>query len=239
MLKARLKRVRPKLIQPTQTGYVKGRNISDVIRTVMDIIEETDSAKSEGILLTIDFAKAFNSLSWEFMFKALEAFNFSPSIIDIKICYNDISSCVLNYQSTTRYFEVCQGVRRGDPLSPYLFIIALELLSIYVQNDKSIHGVDYNQSEIKLLLYADDISAILESQADSGRLFTLIKEFGKSSGLKINESKSEGMWLGTKNCNLKPFNIKWPSTIRLLGVHVGYDVEVLEEKKLPRENKQD
>ena len=59
----RLKRVLPKLIQPTQTGYVKGRNISDVIRTVMDIIEETDSAKSEGILLTIDFAKAFDSLS--------------------------------------------------------------------------------------------------------------------------------------------------------------------------------
>ena len=41
-----------------------------VIRTVMDIIEETDSAKSEGILLTIDFAKTFDSLSWEFMFKA-------------------------------------------------------------------------------------------------------------------------------------------------------------------------
>ena len=55
----RLKRVLPKLIQPTQTGYVKSRNSSDVIRTVMDIIEETDSAKSEGILLTIDFAKSF------------------------------------------------------------------------------------------------------------------------------------------------------------------------------------
>ena len=208
----RLKRVLPKLIQPTQTGYVKGRNISAVIRTVMDIIEEMDSAKSEGILLTIDFAKAFDSLSWEFVFKALEAFNLSPNIIDIiKICYNDISSCVLNYQSTTRYFEVCRGVRQGDPLSPYLFIIALELLSIYVQNDKSIHGVDYNQSEIKLLLYADDITAILKSQTDARRLFTLIKEFSKCSGLKINESKSEGMWLGTKkNCNRKPFNIKWP-----------------------------
>ena len=94
-------------------------------------------------------------------------------------------------------------------------------------------------AEIKLLLYADHITAILESQADARWLFTLIKEFGKCSGLKINESKSEGMWLGTKNnCNRKPFNIKWPSTIRLLGVHVGYDVEVLEEKKLPRENKQ-
>ena len=116
-------------------------------------------------------------------------------------------------------------------MSPYLFITALELLSIYVQNDKSIHGVDYNQSEIKLLLYADDITAILESQADARRLFTLIKEFGKCSGLKINESKSEGMWLGTKkNCNRKPFNIKGPSTIKLLGVHVGYDVEVLKEK---------
>ena len=63
------------------------------------------------------------------------------------------------------------------------------------------------------------------------RLFTLIKEFGKCSGLKINESKSEGMWLGTKkNCNRKPFNIKGPSTIKLLRVHVGYDVKVLEEK---------
>ena len=142
----------------------------------IDICRGTNSAKKEGILLTIDFEKAFDSLSEEFMFKPLEAFNVSPNIIDtINICYKDTSSCVLNYQTTTRYFDISRGVRQGDPLSPYLFISALELLSIYVQNDKSIHEVHYNQSEIKLLLYADDIIAILQPQADAAWLLCINK----------------------------------------------------------------
>ena len=228
----RIKKVLAELIHPTQTGFVKGRNISDVIRTVMDIVEETDNANREGILLAIDFEKAFDSLSWEFLFKALEAFNFGQNTINtIKVCYNNISSCVINYQTTTRYFDVCRGVRQGDPLSPYLFIICLELLSIYVRNDSDIHGINYGESEVKLLLYADDITATLSSQGDAKRLLACIKEFGKCSGLKINVTKSEGMWLGAmKNCRSQPFQIKWPSTIKLLGIHVGYNAQVLEEK---------
>ena len=67
---------------PTQTGFVTDRNIGDVIKTVMDIAEETDSANQEGILLAIDFEKALDSLFWDFLFKALEAFNFGQNTIN-------------------------------------------------------------------------------------------------------------------------------------------------------------
>ena len=94
------------------------------------------------------------------------------------------------------------------PQSPYLFIICLELLSIYVRNDSDIHGINYGESEMKLLLYADDITTTC-SQGDAKRLLACVKEFGKCSGLKINVTKSKGMWLGAKKtagANLFKYN---------------------------------
>ena len=84
---------------------------------------------------------------------------------------------------------------------------------------------------MKLLFYADDITAALNSQGDAKWLLACIKEFGKCSGLKTNVTKSEGMWLDAKkNCTRQLFQIKWSSTIILLGINVGYNVQVLEEK---------
>ena len=85
----------------------------------------------------------------------------------IKLCYTDISICVMNYKSTTGYFSVQRGVRQGDPLSPYLFILAIELKSIHVRHDEAIHGLSYDNHEIKLLIYTDDITAILQDEKDA------------------------------------------------------------------------
>ena len=230
-LSERVKNVLEPLIHNTQTGFVKGRNISDGIRAILDILEETDLNKRAGLLLTIDFEKAFDSVSWDYLFKALKAYNFGNEIIKmIRLCYTDISSCVMNYKSTTGYFGIQRGVRQGDPLSPYLFILAIELMSIHVRHDESIHGLIYDNHEIKLLLYADDITAILHDEEDAKRLLLYIKKIETISGLKVNQSKSEGMWLGIKKkSNRKPLLIKWPPLIKILGISIGYNKQLQEE----------
>ena len=68
-----------------------------------------------------------------------------------------MSSCVLNNGFTTDLFQVRCGVRQGDPLSPLLFILALEVVACRIREDNEIRGTLVNEQEIKLILFADDI----------------------------------------------------------------------------------
>ena len=228
----RFKKTLSSLIHHSQTGFVKGRNISDGLRAILDILEATDNKKRDGLLMTIDFEKAFDSISWEYMFKVLKVYNFGNEIIKlIKICYSDISSCVMNFKRTSRFFNVQRGVRQGDPLSPYLFILSVELMSHHIRNNKLIRGLKYNHQEVKLLMYADDATAILQDETDAKRLLSFLKHYEKVSGLKINNSKTEGMWLGrNKNCPRKPLQLKWKTNLKILGIYIGYDLKELEQK---------
>ena len=88
---------------------------------------------SLGLLLFIDFEKTFNSFDWDFMIKCLDAFGFGPSLKGwVETFYKNICSCVINNGICTSYFEVQRGIRQGDLLSPYLFIIVTELLAITI-----------------------------------------------------------------------------------------------------------
>ena len=75
--------------------------------------------------------------------------------------FNNIQSCVINNGITSDYFTLERGVRQGDPLSPYLFIIAVETLAIAVSQNTAITGITIGKKETKLLQYADDTTAVL------------------------------------------------------------------------------
>ena len=68
------------MIHSNQTGFVKGRFIGEAGRLIIDITDYTKSQNIPGLLLFIDFEKAFDSLDWDFMIKCLDAFGFRPSL---------------------------------------------------------------------------------------------------------------------------------------------------------------
>ena len=156
-------KVLPEIIHPNQLGYVKGRFIGEAARSILDVMDYTKKENIPGILLFIDFEKAFDSLNWNFLLRCLDVFGFGPSLIKwVETFYANISSCVLNNGFCKPYFELQRGVRQGDPLSPYLFIIAGEILATAIRDTcrSDIKGIKLGQNEFKLVQYAGDLTII-------------------------------------------------------------------------------
>ena len=114
-------------------------------------------------MIAIDFEKAFDTLDFQFLIRTLHKFNFGPSFIQwMCVLYKNASSCVLNNGFTTGPFLLGRGVRQGDPLSPYLFILALETLAIKIREDFSVQGLKIGEEMIKLSLFADDMTCLIK-----------------------------------------------------------------------------
>ena len=111
----------PKLVHPDQTGFVNGRYIGQNVTLLNDLMEFTKSNQLPGILLFIDFEKAFDTLEWPFIQHALKFLNFGPNIRKwISVLYKDVESGVINGGYMMSYFRVSRAVRQGCPLSPFV-----------------------------------------------------------------------------------------------------------------------
>ena len=219
----RLEKVLPYVVHHDQNAFVKGRTIFDAVRTISDIMDYTEMKGYEGIMSAIDFEKAFDSLSLEFLFKSLELFGFGVSFISwIKTFYKNITSSVANNGFFIPYFNVKRGVRQGDPLSPSLFIIVLELLAISSRNNRQIRGIKVNGNKIKLVTFADEMTTFVCDKPSHITLISVINLFGTYSGLKINHEKTEVLLLGNKEVAVRNFELEgteFKKSIKILGVH--------------------
>ena len=160
-------------------------------------MEYTRREKLEAYAVSIDVEKAFDSVDWEYLWKALEAFNIPTGFIDmIKLLYNDIESCVINNGTTTAYFKIKRGVRQGDPIAAYLFTLAIELLAINIRENDQIKGIQINNTTIKLSMYADDMTGLVIGINSIKELMKIMKEFKLQSGLGVNNDKTEILPIG-------------------------------------------
>ncbi|KAJ9544401.1 hypothetical protein OSB04_024108 [Centaurea solstitialis] len=197
VLADRLKLVVGDIISPVQTAFVKGRQILDGPLIVNEIISWAKRLKNKLFIFKVDFEKAFDNIRWNFLWEILDQMNFGRRWISwIKgiICTAKVS--VLVNGSPTNQFGLEKGVRQGDPLSPYLFIIAMEGLvaALKEASDKNLlSGVVLpNQGpSISSLHYADDAIFLGKwNEANLRNLLKILKCFHLASGLKINWCKS-------------------------------------------------
>ena len=87
----------PKIINPNQTGYIKGRFIGENVRLIQDIMFYTKQEEKTGIAIFIDFRKVFDTVEWDCLKAALQMFNFGPDIQNwFDIIYRQTSNCVIN-----------------------------------------------------------------------------------------------------------------------------------------------
>ena len=124
---AKLKPILPSIVSSNQTAYVEKRCISESGRLISDI-EICGNENIPGFLVTIDLEKAFDSLDHDFLLCVLEKFSFGDNFITWTKILNDQQSCFINGGFATQYFIIKKGARQSDPISAYLFIIAVEVL---------------------------------------------------------------------------------------------------------------
>lgn len=230
-LALRLEKVLPNIIHENQCAYVKGRTIFDAVRSINDVMEYTKLQNTPGLMTTFDFKKAFDSISWQFLFETLRAFNFGNSFVRwVEVLYSDISSCVMNNGFTSDIFQIKRGVRQGDPLSPYLFIIALEVVNIAIRDSREIEGIEVGKSNVKLNVFADDLTTFVKNVKSFRTLSILLEKFGNISGLKLNEEKTEAYWLGSLHQSAVDIGIeKINKPMKILGVYFTYDWKKYQE----------
>ena len=141
--------------------------------------------------------------------------------------YNEASSCVINNGHSSSFFRLQRGVRQGCPLSGLLFVIATERFARALKNDQSIKGINVETKEIKITQYPDDTTVFVRDEESVEQLLRLLDEFKLISGLEINTSKTEAMWLGCRRDETHtPSNFKWPKEpICALGIYFSYNTE--------------
>ena len=238
----RIKTVLDSIINKDQTGFIKGRSIVENIRIIYDMMKFTDEKNIPGLLLLIDFEKAFDSLSWNFLHKALEHLNLGDSIRKwVKVCYKNISSAVSVSGHLSSFFNIERGCRQGDPLSPYLFVICAEFLATKIRKNKTIKGININNIKFKISQYADDTSAMLDGTERSlNQTLEELSRFSKISGLNINFDKTQLVWIGSEKFSTRSIKTKWKlswgsNQFKLLGILFNTDLDkMIENNYIPK-----
>lgn len=228
----RIKSILPTIIHEDQSGFMSKRFLGDNIRLLYDILNISLKNKKPGLLLLIDFEKAFDSVAWSFIRKSLHFFNFKTQIIQwIETFYNNIKSTIIVNNSPTPWFPIERGCRQGDPISPYLFLICSEILALMIRQSETIKGYNIFDKEHKISQFADDTMLFLDGTKDSFKycVFTIL-EYAKFSGLSMNFDKTKVVWFGCKNppntVFLPEFNFIWnPKSFSVLGVEFTIDLE--------------
>ena len=133
-----------------------------------------------------------------FLLSALKKFGFGENFTHwIKVLLSNQQSCIINGGYTTSYFNLEKGARRGDPISGYVFILALEVLCDLIKNNADIRGIAIFNHTFLYTAFADDLISFLNDLLSVKNLTDTFKVYSLFSGLKANFSKSEIAGLGS------------------------------------------
>ena len=106
----------------------------------------------------------------------------------IQILLRNQESCIINGGTTTKYFKLEKGARQGDPIPAYLFILVLEIIFIFIRENKNIEGINIFDNKSVYFAYADDTTFFLSDEDSVIEVMNAFDKFSLIYGLKLNET---------------------------------------------------
>ncbi|KAJ6925333.1 hypothetical protein NC651_009871 [Populus alba x Populus x berolinensis] len=198
IMAARLKTILADIINPAQSAFVPGRQISDNILLTQELMHNYHLDRGPArCALKVDLRKAFDTISWDFIIKGLKAIGIPDCMVGwIKACISSATFSISLNGELHGFFPSSRGLRQGDPLSPYLFVLGMEglggLLKIASMDSRFRFHWRCKKNAITHLTFADDL--MIFSHADLASVTTIreaLNNFSSISGLEINHSKSQ------------------------------------------------
>ncbi|GJX40419.1 RNA-directed DNA polymerase, eukaryota, reverse transcriptase zinc-binding domain protein, partial [Tanacetum coccineum] len=203
LLANRLATVIDSIVSPEQSAFIKGRQILDGPMMLSEIIAHFKATRRKLMVFKVDFEKAYDSLSWDFLFEVMNKMGFTLNWIAwVKATLTSSRASVLLNGAPTEEFDVQRGLRQGDPLSPFLFVLAMEGFHVGISEAYRagvFQGVSIGSSDIRIshLLYADDAILLCDWGVQNARqIIRMLRVFQLASGLKINLNKSKLIGIG-------------------------------------------
>jgi hypothetical protein len=182
------------LVRTNQSAFISGRLIHENFNAVQLTAKLLHRKKIPSALYRIDIAKAFDSLDWTFLLDVLKQLGFSRRWLNwISLILSTASTKIILNSSPGRRICHVRGLRQGDPLSPLLFVLAMEALNALIKKAVSIRVLEPLGNcciQERIFLYADDV--ILFTPPNQQNLVAtqnILKMFALASGLNINQSK--------------------------------------------------
>ena len=222
----RLLKVIHSVVNKDQTCGVPGRFIGENVALLRDMVDFASSSNVPMAIISLDQEKAFDRVDWRFMRANLSKMGFCSSFIRwVDLFCTGVQSAV-SVNGYLRFFFLSRGVRQGCPLSPLLYVLVSEVLAVNIRANPAITGLCLLGVPAPLspiTQYADDTSLIDGSHRSIRAVFDTYSLFEKSSGAKLNLSKSKGLWPGSWRGRQDPtVSLDWISNkIKVLGVFIG------------------
>jgi len=195
----RLRLVIGSVISDSQSAFIKGRQILDGILWANEIVDDTRKRRKELLLFKVDFEKAYDSIDWGYLDEVIRKMGF-PTLWQkwINQCIGMATASVLVNESPTDEFPLERGLRQGDPLSPFLFLLVVEGFNVLMKAMSSNHlfnGYSVGSSNpvvVSHLQFADDTLILGEkSWANVRTMWAVLMLFEALSSLEVNFSKSQ------------------------------------------------
>ncbi|KAG7532416.1 Endonuclease/exonuclease/phosphatase superfamily [Arabidopsis thaliana x Arabidopsis arenosa] len=204
VLSSRLKKLLPDLISETQSAFVSGRLITDNILIAQEnfhALRTNPACKKKFMAIKTDMSKAYDRVEWSFLQALMLKMGFAQKWVDlISYCVSSVSYKILLNGVPRGSIRPTRGIRQGDPLSPFLFILYTEALVANLKEAEwhgRIQGLQVSRASPSTshLLFADDSLFFCKADPLQGaEIIKILRIYGEASGQQLNTAKSSVMF---------------------------------------------